>query len=447
MKLSPKGVASVLVLVLPCVYCTVMSTTWMLWLAVGLSCLLGPAMPRPIVKLFHAYHNFMETMFLSLTLIAMQLVGGTRTAITAASPAGQREMEGRFKHHSHRGPNLDTLLTAPRPGKVKVIIMNHHCRVDWLYLYLLAYRSSALSSNLRVVLKDSLKKVPMFGIPMQCFAYLFLSRSWATDEPYIRQMVDRLKWLESSTVLQIYPEGTDLSPSSIEKSQAFAEARDLPKFHYVLNPRTTGLVAIKEMFGEGRIESVVNVTLGYTYGKGKRPAELSLLTEDAPSKIHFLVQEHPMGGDSAWSVPCESEAFANWIHQQFALKEQLLSRFYNTSPVGFVASDVQEVLGGETGVLTYDQDEEMRSGASLLSLHFQDVGVMKGAILPFLFFVLIPYASYCLECRILFFLPRVGLFVWLLNVLSLYLMHRFQTRNNLQEILFQLDKPASEKTE
>ena len=44
----------------------------------------------------------------------------------------------------------------------------------------------------------------------------------------------------------LFPEGTDFTPGTKIRSDRFAEKNDLPKYDYVLHPRTTGFTYLVE---------------------------------------------------------------------------------------------------------------------------------------------------------------------------------------------------------
>lgn len=426
------GVVTGFVLIVPSLVNMAVFHHYLTLIACGISYFCGPAIARPIIKAFHKFTVYCLIMWMKLTVFAVEVVSGTCVAFTYVD----RRKRNIAAHPVTGGPDLNKLIEPPKPGKVKIIIMNHHCRVDWLYIYLFIARTS-LGNRLRVVLKNDLKRVPFFGISMQIFAYIFLSRSWTNDEPYIARMVDTLKWIESSSVVQIYPEGTDLSKSNIEKSQAFAEKNNLPQFMYVLNPRTTGLVAIKEMFGDDRVESIVDLTIGYTYSKpGLRPNEPCLVNGRHPRKVHFLIEEYPMQTSSsseAWAVPSGHEDFSSWIHGQFALKEELLSRFYQTSPVGFDAPDVKAVLGQDINVISYDSQEQLARGDSRWKVYVDNLGMVSGVILPVFQWIFLPLIIFSCQCH---FLCIRWPYMAFINFITLLGVQFFSTRVNIQKTLY-----------
>ena len=56
------------------------------------------------------------------------------------------------------------------------MICNHHCRLDWLYLWPVVVMRHGRCGALHVTLKDSLRSAPFFGWAMQAFGFAFVSR-------------------------------------------------------------------------------------------------------------------------------------------------------------------------------------------------------------------------------------------------------------------------------
>ena len=73
------------------------------------------------------------------------------------------------------------------PSERSILLCNHHTRIDYMFIWCLAFHCRFLSS-LKIVLKKSLKKVPFLGWAMQFMEYTFLARVRVQDEPYIRSV-------------------------------------------------------------------------------------------------------------------------------------------------------------------------------------------------------------------------------------------------------------------
>lgn len=353
----------------------------------------GERAAKPIYPLYNVCQGHFQELWFMFVASVLETVHGTKVSYTVADGAGQEHLERSGSCvtdvQGRKRPRLWHALSPPSgPGKVKIVMLNHHCRVDWVYLFLFCARSS-LTSTLRIVLKEDLKKLPMMGSAMEHYRFLFLSRKWQDDEPYLKDMVAYFRRTGTPTTVLIFPEGTDLSPSNVVKSQAFARENNLPVLHHVLNPRTTGLIALKNMFGEENVEEIIDCTMGYTYRKANtRPAELSLVDGTHPHRIHLLLRRYrldsttsPNSDDLQDTAPGkDDEALKRWLNTRFTEKEQLLSRFYRSNPVGFDDHDVRAVMGEQCGVLSYVGGQEADTPKSRVTAFAGEVGWGRVAV-------------------------------------------------------------------
>ncbi|KAG5481859.1 hypothetical protein LSCM4_06936 [Leishmania orientalis] len=374
----------------------------------------GDGVSMPLYHFSNLHHNLMQRAYLCWVGGLLENVLGTRVAYTVVDGDGQEHLEQHYmtgvrdeEGAVEKYVDLDKVLRPPsQPGKVKIIIMNHHCRVDWIYTFVYLARTRSMISHIRYVLKADLKRLPVLGWSMELFRYLFLSRKWDSDKLYIKRMIDFYKATSDTPVILIYPEGTDLSPSNIQRSQAYADKAGLPKFYHVLNPRTTGTVALMSMLGGAdRVEEVVDLTIAYTYRyPGERPSEPSLVNGHHPKKVHLLVRSYPVAGTAAAAAtkkpkrvcPTEEAALSAWIHERFAEKELLLSRFLVSNPIGFDAADVRAVLGEDVGVASYDGDEERlrHPGRPWWRRYYRQFGFFGAVITPIYWLVLPIYLTF-----------------------------------------------------
>lgn len=237
--------------------------------------------------------------------------------------------------------------------KVSVVLLNHHCRIDWLFLWGLAVRGGA-AGGLKIVLKDSLRSVPFFGWATQAFLFPFLSRKDRTkDLAAVRDRIRHaLRVSTSPLVVAIFPEGTDLSPTNRDKSLAFARARGLAEWQTVLVPRAGGLAQALRASG-GRLGAVYDMTISYggvhaqEVGTGDaRPSEFSLLYGRLPRRVHVHV--------ARWSADAlppglsdDEPACLRWLLRQWAEKERRLSDGATALP----AEHSSEPMAGGTRAL------------------------------------------------------------------------------------------------
>lgn len=103
--------------------------------------------------------------------------------------------------------------------KPLLIISNHRTRVDWMFSGWCYCKMLNVNSRLVVMLKEELKSVPIFGWAMQLCMYIFLHRKREIDVPHIKKMLDySIASTDTKPTILLFPEGTDLSPTMVEKS-------------------------------------------------------------------------------------------------------------------------------------------------------------------------------------------------------------------------------------
>uniref|UniRef100_A0A8C5KQA3 Lysocardiolipin acyltransferase 1 n=2 Tax=Jaculus jaculus TaxID=51337 RepID=A0A8C5KQA3_JACJA len=207
------------------------------------------------------------------------------------------------------------------PGERSVIIMNHRTRVDWMFLWNCLLRCSYLRLE-KICLKASLKAVPGFGWAMQAAAFIFIHRKWKDDKSHFEDMIDFFCDIHEPLQLLIFPEGTDLTENSKARSNDFAEKNGLPKYDYVLHPRTTGFTFVVDRLREGKnLDAVHDITVAYPYNIPQ--TEKHLLLGDFPAEIHFHIRRY-----SAAALPTSREDLQLWCRARWEEKEQRLRAFY-----------------------------------------------------------------------------------------------------------------------
>jgi 1-acyl-sn-glycerol-3-phosphate acyltransferase len=138
---------------------------------------------------------------------------------------------------------------------------------DWLYLWWIAY-TSRMHGHIFIILKESLKYVPVLGWGMQFFSFVFFSRNWTKDKDRFAHRLSKLKRKRehedaySPMWMLIFPEGTNLSKNARVKSAAWAQKQNIPDLQHALLPRSTGLHFCLEELG-GTVEWVYDCTLAY----------------------------------------------------------------------------------------------------------------------------------------------------------------------------------------
>ena len=157
---------------------------------------------------------------------------------------------------------------------------------------------------------------------MQAGQFIFLSRRWEADEAKLKKSLAYFAHLDYPIQLLIFPEGTDLSLSNKEKSHRFAEKNGLPRYDYVLHPRSKGFVSTMVGLASGQSQpSILDISVGYL---GSMPQnERDIAAGRLPTEIHFHGEWVP-----SKTLPWLPEELAAWLQQRWKRKENILRQFY-----------------------------------------------------------------------------------------------------------------------
>jgi 1-acyl-sn-glycerol-3-phosphate acyltransferase len=103
---------------------------------------------------------------------------------------------------------------------------------DWVYLWWMGYAAD-MHGHLYIILKDSLRWIPILGTGMMLFGFIFLSRKWATDQKRFQHRLQKLSTSHTGPLsgskrldpmwLLIFPEGTNLSTNGRAASKRWAD--------------------------------------------------------------------------------------------------------------------------------------------------------------------------------------------------------------------------------
>eukprot|EP00035_Acanthoeca_spectabilis_P012252 m.218372 g.218372 ORF g.218372 m.218372 type:complete len:419 (-) comp15569_c0_seq21:895-2151(-) len=251
-----------------------------------------------------------------------------------------------------------------------LVVMNHHCRLDWLFTWCIELRFKWATSKV-IVLKSALRHIPGIGWAMQMLRYIFLHRSWTRDEERMSCVMRSIQRDGPAAVL-MFPEGTDLSKDMKARSHQFAKDRDLPLYENVLIPRSRGFAHVFNLMMCGSEPLVVwDVTVGYT-GFPPGSGEADFLAGVWPTRVHYRISRWP-----AEQIPSDDSALAGWLKERWAEKEQLLEDYnesdgshmmlpaesaVSTSPMATEFSD-KDTLLPSTAASPFPWDAWMHNGS------------------------------------------------------------------------------------
>lgn len=211
-----------------------------------------------------------------------------------------------------------------------IIICNHHCRLDWMFLWCLVARLGRLRA-LNIALKSSLKKAPFFGWACQAFHFIFLHRNDRDGD--LARIHDTLRHCldvnAAPPLVLVFPEGTDLSRPNVAAGQKFAASKGLAQYTHVLHPRIAGFAAAVRAL-DSDLDAIYDVTISYTNhpkvasSDDPRPTEKTALALGMwPREVHFHIERIP--ASTLLSRGDDEEALGEWLRVRWAAKEARLA--------------------------------------------------------------------------------------------------------------------------
>jgi lysocardiolipin and lysophospholipid acyltransferase len=203
-----------------------------------------------------------------------------------------------------------------------VIVMNHPTRTDWNFFYPALFHTSS-SHNNKIVLKESVRKIPGAGWAMALTRFVFLKRDWNQDKTTMDNMMDYFATTkdEGPKTILLFPEGTNLTAESRAKSKQFADKNNIKEFKYLLHPRTAGFVHIVHgMLERKMLNAVYDCTIAYPDVTPHR--ETDIMKGRIPSRVNIHIVRHPLP-----QVPTTYVGLEKWIQELWFQKESQLAKF------------------------------------------------------------------------------------------------------------------------
>lgn len=205
---------------------------------------------------------------------------------------------------------------------------------DWLYLWWVAYTNN-MHGYIYIILKESLKNIPIIGWGAQFYNFIFLKRKWEDDKDSFQQHLNQLNNPNDPMWLLIFPEGTNLAKGTREKSAEWAKKQGLQDMKHQLLPRSKGIQFCLQNLRDST-EWLYDITIGY---EGIPPGEFgqdiftlrSSMFEGRPPKsvnMHFRrfkIADIPIDNDKSFDL---------WLRNRWREKDYLLEHFaqYNRFP-------------------------------------------------------------------------------------------------------------------
>ncbi|KAL9011910.1 MAG: hypothetical protein Q9173_003292 [Seirophora scorigena] len=236
-------------------------------------------------------------------------------------------------HKSVRGELLKTIegnLLSNFPERL-ILIANHQIYTDWLYLWWIGY-TNGMHGRIYVVLKESLRRIPIIGWGMQFSQFIFLKRNWEQDKDRLAAHLQKLNCNALVPMwLMLFPEGTNLHPVTRKASKKWARKNEILDMQHQLLPRSKGLQFCIQQLRK-TVPYVYDCTIAYE----------GVPTGQYASEI-FTIQAAYFGGKppksvnmywrrfDVWSIPADDDrAFDNWLRARWMEKDQLLEHYQKT---------------------------------------------------------------------------------------------------------------------
>lgn len=239
-------------------------------------------------------------------------------------------------------------IRRTRDGRVQfafperiVMIANHQIYTDWLYLWWVGYANMPqMHGYIYIILKESLKYIPVIGTGMMFYGFIFMSRKMAVDQPRMAYRLNKLRTAHTAPDgssflnpmwLLLFPEGTNLSGNGRDKSARWADKAGVKDCKHMLLPRSTGMYfVLKEL--QGSVEYVYDCTIAYEgiphgrYGEEFFGLSSTYFQGQAPKSVNFYwrrfrVDEMPLD---------EPEKFETWLRERWYEKDALLETYTTT---------------------------------------------------------------------------------------------------------------------
>ncbi|KAF2808014.1 acyltransferase-domain-containing protein [Mytilinidion resinicola] len=208
-----------------------------------------------------------------------------------------------------------------------VMMANHQLYTDWLYLWWIAY-TNGMHGYIYIILKESLKNIPILGWGAQFYNFIFLSRKWEDDKHQFKQHLATLNKPKDPMWLLIFPEGTNLSQSTREASKRWADKNGLQDMKHQLLPRSTGLRFCLQELRETS-HWLYDCTIAY---EGVPPGQFG--QDIFTLRSSFFEGRPPKSVNMHWrrfhvdSIPIDNpKAFDVWLRNRWREKDYLLEYF------------------------------------------------------------------------------------------------------------------------
>lgn len=255
-----------------------------------------------------------------------------------------------------------------------VLMANHQVYTDWIYLWWVAY-SNRMHGRIYIILKESLKYIPIIGQGMMFYGFIFMARKWMSDKPRLQHRLEKLKTRHMGSNsgspafdpmwLLIFPEGTNLSINTKRRSDEYGRKQGFAPLKHEVLPRSTGLFFCLQQL-KGTVDWVYDCTVAYAGPpKGSFPDKYftlrSTYLQGRPPKCvnmhwrRFAISDIPLDDQKEFDI---------WLRARWVEKDQLLDQCFET---GRFPSE----LAGSIELGKASEEQKAASAAGYVETHVQ----------------------------------------------------------------------------
>ncbi|KJR87676.1 uncharacterized protein SPSK_07530 [Sporothrix schenckii 1099-18] len=291
--------------------------------------------------LFYCYMAYTKQLF-GITIATMTYWWGP----TTIRISGDESVAGQIRK------TKDGRVEFDFPSRM-VMIANHQIYTDWIYLWWVGYANKRrMDGFIYIILKESLKYIPILGAGMQFFGFIFMSRKMSVDRP---RMAHRLKKLRAPHTdadgktyldpmwLLLFPEGTNASANGRRKSAAWAQKMNYKDPEHILLPRSTGMYfCLTEL--KGSVEYVYDCTVAYEgiprgkYGEDYFSLSSTYFEGQPPKSVNFHWRRFRVD-----DIPLETaEAFDQWLRDRWYEKDAIMEQYMSTGRLPASSAKVED---------------------------------------------------------------------------------------------------------
>jgi len=212
-----------------------------------------------------------------------------------------------------------------------LVVFNHYSDLDWLGAHVFCERTNCLART-RVLMKDIVKFVPVFGWCLWFSEYGFMTRNWSKDRNSLLKLIDGCKRSQVPYIVSLCSEGTRRTDEKLKASQEYAMTKGIPVLKHHLVPRTKGFAIIANSLKD-HVPAIYDCEFAFPDPEN---STLSTLIRRGTVVAHLYARRIPIS-----QVSCESEEEASeYLMNLFKEKDECMEYFEQNGKFNAIQLDI-----------------------------------------------------------------------------------------------------------